>query len=196
MGVALGVDTQAENRHGVSHVPSEGSLRARVPDHHPRRRTLGKRTVAAIALDAGPEQGAAIEETWAVGNGLYLQGRIAGSKVSFLFNTGSRVLILAARIWREWDRPRDELAKYWGRLCSVEGWSLECLGWTRLAVTLGTRVIEWDFIVAEIGEDEGILSNDFAMATRECHVSPRFLFSRQGGYGGAPTMCRSVCRRG
>ena len=31
-------------------------------------------------------------------------------------------------------------------------------------MTLGTRVIEWDFIVAEIGEDEGILGNDFAMA--------------------------------
>ena len=29
-------------------------------------------------------------------------------------------------------------------------------------MTLGTRVIEWDFIVAEIGE--GILGNDFAMA--------------------------------
>ena len=33
-----------------------------------------------------------------------------------------------------------------------------------MAVTLGTRVIDWDFIVAEIGEDEGILGNDFAMA--------------------------------
>ena len=31
-------------------------------------------------------------------------------------------------------------------------------------MTLGTRVIEWDFIVAQIGEDEGILGNDFAMA--------------------------------
>ena len=31
-------------------------------------------------------------------------------------------------------------------------------------MTLGTRVIEWDFIVAEIGKDEGILDNDIAMA--------------------------------
>ena len=31
-------------------------------------------------------------------------------------------------------------------------------------LTLGTRVIEWSFIVAEIGDDEGILGNDFAMA--------------------------------
>ena len=123
----------------------------RVPDHHHCRRTFGKRTVAAVTVDAGSEQGAATEETWAVGNGLYLQGRIAGSKVSFLVDAGSGVSILAARIWREWDRPRDELAKYWGRLCSVERRALECLGRTRLAVTLGTHVIEWDFIVTEIG---------------------------------------------
>ena len=28
----------------------------------------------------------------------------------------------------------------------------------------GCRTVDWDFIVAEIGEDEGILGNDFAMA--------------------------------
>ena len=31
-------------------------------------------------------------------------------------------------------------------------------------MTLGTRVVEWGFIAAEIGDDEGILGNDFAMA--------------------------------
>ena len=31
-------------------------------------------------------------------------------------------------------------------------------------MTLGTRAIKWNFIVAEIGDDEGILGNDFAMA--------------------------------
>ena len=31
-------------------------------------------------------------------------------------------------------------------------------------MTLGTREIDWDFIVAEIGEDEGILGNDLVMA--------------------------------
>ena len=31
-------------------------------------------------------------------------------------------------------------------------------------MTFGTRAIEWIFIVAEIGDDEGILGNDFAMA--------------------------------
>ena len=56
MGVALGVNTQVESRHGVSHVPSEGSLRARVPDHHPCRRSVGKRTVAAVAVDGGPNR--------------------------------------------------------------------------------------------------------------------------------------------
>ena len=58
-----------------------------------------------------------------------------------------------------------------GRLCSVEGRALECLGKARLTVTLGTRVVEWGFIVAEIGEDEGILGNDFAMA-HELTVRP------------------------
>ena len=119
----------------------------------------------------GPELGVATEETWVVGNSLYLQGRIAGSKVSFLVDTGSGIMILAAQIWREWDRPRDELAKYWGRRCSVEGGALKCLGRARLAGNLGTRVIEWDFIVAEIGEDEGILGNDFAMA-QQLRVRP------------------------
>ena len=38
-------------------------------------------------------------------------------------------------------------------------------------MTLGTRVIEWGFIVAEIGDDEGILGNDFAMA-HELTVRP------------------------
>ena len=38
-------------------------------------------------------------------------------------------------------------------------------------MTLGTRAIKWNFIVAEIGDDEGILGNDFAMA-HELTVRP------------------------
>ena len=53
----------------------------------------------------------------------------------------------------------------------MEGRALECLGKARLTVTLGTRVVEWGFIVAEIGDDEGILGNDFAMA-HELTVRP------------------------
>ena len=78
---------------------------------------------------------------------------------------------LAAQTWRKWGRVEDELTRYWGRLCSVEGRALECLGRARLNVTLGTRVIEWRFIVAEIGDNEGILGNDFAM-THEVTVRP------------------------
>ena len=65
---------------GQRNLPSERSLCAGVPDHHHHRRTFGKRTVAAVAVDAGPEKGAGTEETWAVGNGLYLQGQIAGTR--------------------------------------------------------------------------------------------------------------------
>ena len=106
-----------------------------------------------------------------IGNGLYLLGRIGGNGVSFLVDTGSGVSILAARTWRKWGRTEDELTRYWGRLCSVEGRALECLGKARLTVTLGTRVVEWGFIVAEFGDDEGILGNDFAMA-HELPVRP------------------------
>ena len=148
--------------HGVSLLPSEGPFREGMPDQHGR--TLGKRTVAAFAIDAGPQEGAATEEAVTIGNGLYLLGRIGGNVVSFLVDTGSGVSILAARTWRKWGRTEDELTRYWGRLCSVEGRALECLGKARLTVTLGTRVVEWGFIVAEIGDDEGILGNDFAMA--------------------------------
>ena len=38
-------------------------------------------------------------------------------------------------------------------------------------MTLGTRAIKWNFIVAEIGDDEGKLGNDFAMA-HELTVRP------------------------
>ena len=143
-------------------MPSKGPFRERMPDQHGR--TLFKRTVAAVAIDAGPQEGAATEESVTIGNGLYLPGRIGGNGVSFLVDTGSGVSILVARTWRKWGRTEDELTRYWGRLCSVEGRALECLGKARLTVTLGTRVVEWGFIVAEIGDEEGILVNDFAMA--------------------------------
>ena len=122
---------------------------------------LEKRAVATITIDAGPQEG---EETVMVGNELYLPRRIEGNRVSFLVDTGSGVSILAAQTWRKWGRAEDELTRYWGRLYSVEGRALECLGRTRLTVTLGTRAIKWNFIVAEMGDDERILGNDFAMA--------------------------------
>ena len=63
----------------------------------------------------------------------------------------------------------EEMGPHGGRanqvLGAVEGRALECLGKARLTVTLGTRVVEWGFIVAEIRDDEGILGNDFAMQT-------------------------------
>ena len=39
--------------------------------------------------------------------------------------------------------------------------ALDCLGWAH--VTFGTQEFEWEFIVADIGADEGILGNNFAM---------------------------------
>ena len=149
--------------HGMSLVPPKRPFHERMPEQC-YGRTLGKRTVAAVAIDAGPQEGAATEESVTVGNGLYLPGRIKGNGVSFLVDTGSGVSILAALTWRKWGRAEDGLTRYWGRLCSVEGRALECLGKARLTVTLGTLVIEWSFIVAEIRDDEGILGNDFAMA--------------------------------
>ena len=100
-----------------------------------------------------------------------LPGRIEGNRVSFLVDTGSGVSILAAWTLGKWGRAEDELTRYWGRLYLVEGRALECLDSTRLTVTLGTRAKKWNFIVAEIGDDEGILGNDFVMA-HELTVRP------------------------
>ena len=54
----------------MSHLSSEGSLCTRVA-YHNGRQTLGKWTIAAVTVDAGPRGGAAIEETLTVRNGLY-----------------------------------------------------------------------------------------------------------------------------
>ena len=170
MGGTLRIGPATKSGHGVPLVPSKRPFRERVPDQR-YGRTLGKRTVAAVAIDAGPQEGVATEKSVTVGNGLYLPGWIEGNGVSFLVDTGSGVSILAAQTWRKWGRAEDGLTRYWGRLCSVEGRALECLGKARLTVTLGTQVIEWSFIVAEIGDDEGILGNDFAMA-HELTVRP------------------------
>ena len=120
-----------ESRHRMPLLPSERTLCEGVPNES-NRRMLGKRAVAAVTIDAGPQEGAATEETVMVGNGLYLPGWVEGNKVSFLVDMGSGVSILAARTWRKWSRSESELTRYWGRLCSVEGRALECLGRTRL----------------------------------------------------------------
>ena len=75
----------------------------------------------------------------------------AWSTVHFLVDTGSRVSILATQVWNNWGRPEEGLGAGYARM----------LG---LMVCLGTWAIDWDFILAEIGEDEGILGNDFAVA--------------------------------
>ena len=62
------------------------------------------------------------------------------------------------------------------------GRALKCMGQARLAVTLGTRTVLWDFIVTKIGEDKGILGNDFAMAhrlTEETVPSVSFLYRQE-----------------
>ena len=66
----------------------------------------------------------------------------------------------------------------------MEGRALDCLGRARLAVNLGAQVITWDFIVAEIGEDKGILGNDFTMAHRlmvRPHEAAVYLPVTEGG---------------
>ena len=88
-------------------MPSEGPFREGMPDQHGR--TLGKRTVAAVAIDAGPQEGVATEESVTIGNGLYLLGRIGGNGVSFLVDRGSWVSILAARTWRTHGGQADQI---------------------------------------------------------------------------------------
>ena len=53
---------------------------------------------------------------------------------------------------------------YWGQLYSIKGRALDYLGQVRLTVNFGRQTVDWDFIVAEIGDHEEILGNNFAMA--------------------------------
>ena len=69
-------------------------------------------------------------------------------------------------------------------------------------MTLGTRAIKWNFIVAEIGDDEGKLGNDFAMAheltvsaMQGRHVSPNPFQSEGGAHGTGPAMYHPVSYR-
>ena len=63
MGGAPGIGPATEGGHGVSLVPSEGPFREGMPDQHGR--TLGKRTVAAVAIDAGPQdRGVGHDRKW------------------------------------------------------------------------------------------------------------------------------------
>ena len=69
---------------------------------------------------------------------IYLHGRVAGDSVRFLVDKGSNVLLIAPQIWRRWGRGREELGHYRGRLLSVEGCALECLGQVLLLMDFGT----------------------------------------------------------
>ena len=110
VGSTPGNGPATEGRHGMSLVPPKRTLRDGVPDQR-NRRTLGKRAVAAITIDAGSQEGAATEETVRVENGLYLPGWLKGNGVSFLVDMGSGVSILAARTWRKWGHAEDELTR-------------------------------------------------------------------------------------
>ena len=96
VGGTPGIGPATEGRHGMSLVPPKMTFREGMSDQR-YGRTLGKRTVAAVTIDAGPQEGAATEESVMVGNGPYLPGRIEGNGFSFLIDTGSGVSILAAR---------------------------------------------------------------------------------------------------
>ena len=63
--------------------------------HRDHGTLLGKRTIPAITVGAGPERGEVKKGTQVVGNGLYLPGCIKGSVANFLVNTGS-----GCRSWR------------------------------------------------------------------------------------------------
>ena len=71
VGGSPGNGPATESGHGMTLVSPERTLRKGVPDQH-NRRTLGKRAVVAGTIDAGPQEGAATEETVMLGNGLYL----------------------------------------------------------------------------------------------------------------------------
>ena len=61
VGGTPGIAPATKGGHGMSLVPPKRPFCERMPDQH-YGRTLGKRTVAAVAIDAGPQEGAATEE--------------------------------------------------------------------------------------------------------------------------------------
>ena len=85
VGGTPGFGPATEGGHRMSLGPPKRPFRERMPDQR-WGRTLGKRTVAAVAIDARPQEGAA-EESVMVGNGLYLPGLIEENGVSFLVDT-------------------------------------------------------------------------------------------------------------
>ena len=76
-------------------------------------------------------------------NALYLPGRVAGHTDQFLEDTGSSMSLLAGKVWTDWGRPRTELERHWGCLCSVEGNALDCQGQAHLTVILTERAVVW-----------------------------------------------------
>ena len=70
VGSTPGIGPATEGGHGMSLVPPKRPFREGISDQR-YGRTLGKRTVAAVTIDAGPQEGAATEELVMVGNGLY-----------------------------------------------------------------------------------------------------------------------------
>ena len=83
----------------------------------------------------------------------------------------------------QWGLTLQELLQNWVRLCSMKGWSLECLRWAQLTVKFGKRTIPWEFIMAEIA---GILENYFGTGyglTMQPHESAVYL----------PPLCVKPC---
>ena len=62
MGGAPRIGPASEGRHGVSLVPSEGPFREGMPHQHGR--TLGKRTVAAVAIGGCGDRGVGHNRKW------------------------------------------------------------------------------------------------------------------------------------
>ena len=95
--------------------------------------------------------------------------------------------------------PEGQASHVLGTTMFSGGTSAQLPGTSEDGRNLGVQVITWDFIVAEIGEDKGILDNDFAMAHR-IKVQPheaavRYLRRRERRHGGMPIMhCPINCR--
>ena len=74
-----------------------------------------------------PMMGMAKERVQLGGKALYLPGRVAGHTVWFLVDTRYSMSLLAEKVRTGWGRPRKELERYWGRLCSVGRNTLDML---------------------------------------------------------------------
>ena len=101
-----------------------------------------------------------------IGNGLYLPGRIGEGAVNFLVDTGSGVFYCSSADLETVGMPEGRANEVLGTTILGGRTSVGLPGTSEACCKHGSTGHHLGLHSGEIGEDEGILGNDFAMAHR------------------------------